>query len=225
MTILTVDQVLALEDKTPISAVSGVLKKIWQVERGTSKKGKKWTKQNIEFEDSSGGCRIQNWGHPLPASMQGDTVLIQATKGDKGLAGLFVHEYGGTKSIQMNESAKIASNGETTTDGDGRAVQAPTPQDPWEVARKAGEGARISTIIALEVARALNDEFKTVTGIPVTPEQINSWASSINYYMRDQGCFKHIKLEGTDEPPQSGLLQPPITIGSQVPADEDEIPF
>lgn len=238
MNIMTVEDILKLDEDMPVSAIQGTIKKIGRSASGTIKrgarKGEEWHVQDITFGDETGEILIKNWAEPLPKTDVGEEYLIESHHGKRGLSGLKVayDDYNKENCISMNESAKIkapdgspaprdASDPAPEAKQESRQSASPAPRKnkatPMEIALQAAEGIRLSTKLALMLAKEFKDEYGDVTGESPTQETISSWAASINYHLRDQGQlpFLDSDIKTPDPKPKQ---EPP-------PADEDEIPF
>jgi hypothetical protein len=248
MNILTLEDIAKLEADTPVSAIQVTIKNIGKTASGTIKKGPRkgdeWHVQDVKVEDDTGEMLIKNWGEPLPKTDVGETFLIESHHGKRGLSGLKVawDDYNEETCLTMNESAKIKSPdgspapkmaadpepdqerqtaGEVTRE-DNRVTKRDTvtrkAKTPMEIGLQAAAGCRIAAKLALLLAEEMKDEFAKVTGESVTPEQINSWSSSINYHLRDQGMLPFLKI--TDDLPVAAAKHEP-----EPEPTEDEIPF
>ena len=226
---MNIASLLTLDPDMPVASFTATIKKIWPTKRGKIKqgprKGQDWHIQDIVVEDNTGEIKIKNWAEELSKSDAGETFTFSSHKNAKNqLVGLKIEfdDYDKKNVVVMNDSAKITlpdgsavSSVPKDSGADATPANHAPVRDPMELARQAGEACRIAMEVALDLAEKIHSRYAEVTGESVTTEQINSWASSINYYLRDQGVIKQLKV--SDPAPQ---IDPPAPV-----ADDDEIPF
>lgn len=203
MKVYTVAEALELEDKMPLPAIKGTLIKVWPAKPFTFKKGprrgEKGSVQNLTLQDDTGQINIKNWATPLPQSDRGEEFLFESHKGAKGgLKGLSIEydSYDKEMIISMNENAKIKSPDGSLIEPKPKtkeeAQERKASRDPYALAKEAKEGCRLAMKMALELRKEMHEEYGQVTGEDIGAEQVNSWASSINYYLRDKCVFSSL---------------------------------
>lgn len=109
---MTVTEVNALKDLTPVDTLSGMVVNVYERKTGTTSKGRAYALQNIILKDSSGTVKILLDGRQeCPKSMEGKQVSLSSVRGEKGLTGVLkkTDSYNGkdTVVVQVNNVAVV----------------------------------------------------------------------------------------------------------------------
>lgn len=114
-------EVLLMEDKMPITEVTGVCEKVFKATNGGEGQ-KAWTKQEFTLADGPSKCYVTVWNYPgTLENWEGKRVRLRSKKGNKGYEGLSVDVYNGKTKIRMSQSGILEVD-------DGTQPEKPLPQ-------------------------------------------------------------------------------------------------